>query len=354
MKPIRCVVVGAGATGSLLACFLKRKYGNKLSLQIWDKGRGAGGRMSTSRYSGDSCLSLDLGAQYISATNEYKTKHSSIYDELLENGILSPLTTSVEGMRTLEDTCHFITPGGVSTIPKYFLNQSGCSPSFNMNLNAVNIKENSLTACAEKKEDGAQNDKIQLDADIIVITMPIPQLLNLKGDISSCLDPLRQKLGDVSYSSRYALGLFYENSTELDRVDWVSRYVQDNPCLRFISFDSKKREKDSEGGLSLIAHASVPFSIKHLEENMKDIEKVMLDYLHKEIPNLPKADKTKVIRWRYSQVSKPFEGAPGHVVISKSPLIICAGDGFSHSNFDGCVDSAFSVIDTLKMHFPIN
>ena len=44
-------------------------------MTVWEKSRGTGGRMTTSRMSRDSPLSLDLGAQYISATPEYQVKH---------------------------------------------------------------------------------------------------------------------------------------------------------------------------------------------------------------------------------------------------------------------------------------
>lgn len=111
---------------------------------------------------------------------------------------------------------------------------------------------------------------------------------------------------------------------------------------------------DSLDGCSIVAHSSVPFGIKHLEQNLSDIENIMLEYLQMELPGLPKADKTKVIRWRYSQVRNGYEGGPGNVVINDSPLIICAGDGFSHSNFDGCIDSAQSVVEQFKARFPIN
>lgn len=55
--------------------------------------------------------------------------------------------------------------------------------------------------------------------------------------ISECQ---RQQLESVSYSSRYALGLFYEAGTKID-VPWAGQYITSNPCIRFISIDNKKR-----------------------------------------------------------------------------------------------------------------
>lgn len=50
----------------------------------------------------------------------------------------------------------------------------------------------------------------------------------------------KQQLESASYSSRYALGLFYEAGTQID-VPWAAQYITDNPCIRFISIDNKKR-----------------------------------------------------------------------------------------------------------------
>ncbi len=50
----------------------------------------------------------------------------------------------------------------------------------------------------------------------------------------------RRMLEAVSYSSRYALGLFYKADTRID-VPWAAKYVSNNPCIRFIAIDDKKR-----------------------------------------------------------------------------------------------------------------
>ena len=46
----------------------------EINLTIFDKARGAGGRMSTSRSPNNSECTADLGAQYISVTPEYGLK----------------------------------------------------------------------------------------------------------------------------------------------------------------------------------------------------------------------------------------------------------------------------------------
>ncbi len=53
---------------------------------------------------------------------------------------------------------------------------------------------------------------------------------------------IKQKLQDVTYSSRFALGMFYKRGTQID-VPWAARYIFDDPCVRFVSVDNKKRAR---------------------------------------------------------------------------------------------------------------
>jgi renalase len=53
---------------------------------------------------------------------------------------------------------------------------------------------------------------------------------------------VRPALQSVSYSARFAVGLFYEPGTKLD-IPWSAKYVTDNQCIRYISVDDRKRGK---------------------------------------------------------------------------------------------------------------
>ena len=66
-------VVGGGITSAATAAFMKEKL-REINLTIFDKARGAGGRMSTSRSPNNSECTADLGAQYISVSPEYGLK----------------------------------------------------------------------------------------------------------------------------------------------------------------------------------------------------------------------------------------------------------------------------------------
>uniref|UniRef100_A0A8D2QEB0 Renalase, FAD dependent amine oxidase n=1 Tax=Zonotrichia albicollis TaxID=44394 RepID=A0A8D2QEB0_ZONAL len=160
----------------------------------------------------------------------------------------------------------------------------------------------------------------------------------------------KHQLESVSYSSRYALGLFYEAGTGIG-VPWAARYIADNPCVRFISIDNKKRNIESpEMGPSVVVHTTVSFGSEHLDSDPAEVQQIILSHLQRVVPSLPKPSSIKCHRWRYSQVTRAVPNCPGQMILHTQPLLICGGDGFTRSNFDGCIESAMSLAEAVKPH----
>ncbi|XP_078499010.1 renalase isoform X2 [Lissotriton helveticus] len=338
----RVLIVGAGVTGSLCAHLLKRRPGMTAhQVVVWDKARGAGGRMSTSRSPHNPRCTADLGAQYITLTPEYAEKHKSFYDEMLTQGILKPLTAPVEGMVMKKGSENFVTPKGISSIVKHYLQQSGAAVFYEHHVTQINLREGKWEVC---RKSGSPEE-----FDAIILTIPVPQILQLSGDIVNLISTSqRHQLEAVSYSSRYALGLFYEAGTDLD-VPWAAQYITSNPCIRFISIDNKKRGiESSEVGPSIVVHTSVPFGIEHLESEQKDVQQLILSHLDTLLPGLPTPASIKCQKWRYSQVTQAVLDCPGQMTLHTKPLLLCGGDGFTHSNFDGCTESALRIIEVFE------
>jgi predicted NAD/FAD-dependent oxidoreductase len=75
LKPYRLLIVGAGLTASVTSALIKQHLPNEsVEVHIWEKSRGIGGRMNTTR-SPDGQASVDLGAQYITKSSQYAEKH---------------------------------------------------------------------------------------------------------------------------------------------------------------------------------------------------------------------------------------------------------------------------------------
>nr|XP_056705250.1 renalase isoform X2 [Euleptes europaea] len=238
--------------------------------------------MSTSRSSDPKCTA-DLGAQYITQEPEYARKHHSFYEELLSHGVLKPMTATVEGMAVKEGVENFVTPQGISSIVKHYLNESGAEIFFEHRVMQICLKDG--------KWEVRNNTGLLEQFDIVILTIPVPQILQLQGDIAN---------------------------------------------------------KSSDTGPSVVVHTSVSFGIEHLEWDIEKVQQLILEHLRDIIPIVPEPASIKCQRWRYSQVTKAFLGCPGQITLHTKPFLLCGGDGFIHSNFDGCIESAMSIVEALK------
>ena len=88
-SPHRLLIVGAGLTGSVTASLLRRKFPKHLlDITVWEKSRGAGGRMNTYRRPTDSRATVDLGAQYISASSTLYARSHERYIAMCDKPLL--------------------------------------------------------------------------------------------------------------------------------------------------------------------------------------------------------------------------------------------------------------------------
>ncbi|CAB1429397.1 unnamed protein product, partial [Pleuronectes platessa] len=171
----RVLIVGAGLTGSVCACLLRRELQNKVNIVVWDKARGSGGRMSTTRPPDPSSHSADLGAQYITATPAYAQSHHSFYSELLSSGVLQPLLTQVEGLKHKDNERNYVTPLGMCSVVKHFLSESGADLFFEHHV--TGLYRSGASWEVERKAGASET------FDAVILTMPVPQILQLQGDV---------------------------------------------------------------------------------------------------------------------------------------------------------------------------
>lgn len=340
----KILIVGAGATGSLAASMLARKA--QLSLTVWDKGGGGGGRMTTRRNVSDH--QIDLGAQYITRFCKDGGCHSTaveqlkdrIFDELVSDNVLVPFTGVIEG-EMKHDSINYVCPEGMSNVPKHFLQQSKANCLFRRQLKTVNINPATNQITCGWSQDGSNGSET---FDGLILTLPVPQLLNLEGNmIESIHKQDLDNLRTVEYSSRYAMGLGFD--TPIPHTSWTGKYFN-HPIIRYACWDNLKRGQ-STSKPSLLVHTSVPFGLQHLEDDKDAVSRMVTEALPEVIPGLPTPSYSYIIRWRYSQVFKPYPGSPGCVVLHVNPLVIATGDAFNHSNLEGCITAANSTVETL-------
>ncbi|XP_042238920.1 renalase-like isoform X2 [Homarus americanus] len=333
----RVLLVGGGLTSAVTGAMLRRELPH-VELVLWDKARGAGGRMSTSRSPHDSSCTADLGAQYISATPEYAKLHNLYYEELINAEVLTPLNTKVAGMkRSEEGTKHYVTPRGISSIVKHFMKEANLTARFDHHVRSIYMDNGRWSVRTSEGEAD--------HFDAVVLTMPVPQILGLTGTVKDVIEKdekLRSSLQSVDYSSRYALGLFYEEDASISLQDEAAaQYITNDSIFRFVAIDNKKRGQESMAS-SVVLHTSVPFGKAHVEETPDQVKPILLNNVKEMFPDWPEPKFVKCQKWRFSQVTSAYPGLPGCIILADG--LVAGGDGFTHSNMDGCIESAKSIV----------
>ena len=282
------MIVGGGLTSAFLTHLLRSEAGG-VAVSVWDKARRPGGRMTLHRNrnrTGEADQTVDLGAQYITATSDlHSGGHSQVYEELHRKGLLRPMVREVNGAsclanrRELEEveaggleaveavkvvegarphvsvslddkywevpsqpdqatrlsrTLNYVAPGGVETIVKYFFTKSQVEVASSRPLTHLNL---------HRVEDGweASSDCHREMFDMVVTTLPVPQLLGTpprpEGIIQgNWLDILKtdncseyEALLRVKYNTVFTLGLFYNKTLP---ITWKVKYLPKDPIIR--------------------------------------------------------------------------------------------------------------------------
>ena len=213
MTPPRILIIGAGITGAAVSRYLTNILPTAaLQLTVWESQSNIGGRMHDHKYTHDSSVRCDLGAQYISRDVNGRGYDNEIYCTLEHAGVLLQLkdNSQISGMRPEHlSGKHFIAPSGTSSIVSCFLS------------NVVVHKSTALIDLQLTDSGGIQatdQEGRHSEYDIVVITAPAPSVLKilessrLKSSISrpcdtslSVPDDIVERLGRVSYSSRSVL-----------------------------------------------------------------------------------------------------------------------------------------------------
>lgn len=299
--------------------------------------------MSTARSPTNKDCTADLGAQYITATPFYAQAHKKHYDDLLAAKLLLPLDSDqIEGLRPREGCLDYATPEGVSSIVRHYFNQCKVLPQFGQHVTGIELssdRDGWIVSANQKSESFGAT----------VLTMPVPQIVQLAGINEILEKDTLEKLNQVEYSCRYAMALFYNDhqpDVALNAQKSCAKYMTDHPVFCYAA-------SKSNGPTSVTFHTSVPFGIKHMEEeSLETMEEKLKGHIFDLYPDWPRPDSVKCQKWRYSQVLKPYQSSPGAIVLKEKPLLIAAGDGFAaRSGFDACLDSAHKVLDLIKQYY---
>ena len=266
----RVAIIGAGMAG--LACAYRLARAG-LTPIIFDKGRGIGGRMATKRIEQ---MRFDHGAQYITA---YDDRFAKVLGDLQTKGAAAKWDDGSGRPR-------FVGVPGMSGLPR------ALSEGFDIR-QLAQVSAISREGTGWTVQVGAKNHYV----DLVVITVPAPQLAGLLGPDH----PFVVQAADV----RFAPGLTLMAAIDAP-APFVSRRDDSGP-LAWIANNGSKPGRPKCQATAWVAQASPAFSAQHLEDDPAAVTARMLPLLCDQLSvSANQVIHASAHRWRYARVTAPL------------------------------------------------
>ncbi len=272
-------VIGAGVAGSAAARQLARA-GHRV--QLYDKGRGAGGRLSTRREGGGH---FDYGAMRFHVAEpglavEVERWQALGLVELLAPGLLRPTA-------------------GASALVKAL--QTDLSVSFATQVMAIEPQAAGIRLTLARPD----GSRTEVRVDRVILAVPAPQALAL-WPIS---DPVSEALGRISYAPCQSLML------------WLAEPIPDlaptadDPVLAALGGQGAHR----------VVQATPHWSRDWLEAEPAAVAEALQSALRERLGRLPPVLWQRAHRWRYATAERPLASS---VLASADGRLLACGDGF--------------------------
>ncbi len=306
----KIAIIGGGIAG--LAC-ARVLAANSQCVQVFDKGRGPGGRMSTRRATttlGD--VSFDHGAQYFTARNNAfaaEIAHLIAIGAVGEwKGELVRLGSG--GLNSpLANEALYVGQPGMNGIVRALAQELSVSWGTRVEGISKNLAKWHLTS-----ETGENLG----DFDQIVCAVPAEQVTPLIGHVAA--DFAQQ--GAAIKSLPCWAGMFAFDQPLAMPFDAIR--LQDHPILDFIAMNSSK--PDRSGPAAYVVHAHADWSEAHLEETAQTVASHLESALLSFSDNRPAPIFASAHRWRYARVETAH--GPGHLWDDANNIGVC-GDWLS-------------------------
>lgn len=254
---------------------------------------------------------------------------------MIKNGLISKFSAKdINGFSqsSAAEKENYVCNDGTASVVKHFLHDVK-NVIFNKRVASMSVTDDGRIQVVPE---GQGTSEI---FDVVVSTMPVPQLLQLEN-INNILERLgivikltrnflkilihrntilssstgnlnpKQKLMEVSYSSRYALGLFYNEKLSVAPTESSINYVDDNPAIRYWTLEDEKRRLGQtntsvENSTAAVVHTSTTFGAENIDRNADDIKEILLKCVKDTCKSLQGKEPAfvKCHKWRYSQVN---------------------------------------------------
>ncbi|MFS2317494.1 NAD(P)/FAD-dependent oxidoreductase [Maricaulis sp. D1M11] len=273
---MRVAVIGAGMAGLSCAARL-RTFGHQV--EVFEKSRGLGGRLSTRRAG---ALRFDHGAQFATA------RDADFLDLMQQNQvdrIAAPWTSPGTG------TGWWVGRPGMSALVGRL--SLGLDISLNTRITTLN-RHGSLWSLED------ETTRRHTDFDAVIVTVPGPQAEALLRPVCA---PLAEAAARMAYEPCWTLMMAFEERLPL-KQDVIAAKTEH---MSWIARDSAKPDRVA-GADCWVVQASPTWSRAHLEDTAEVTAERMAGMLADRFGfTLPRAIYQRAHRWRYARVERALE-----------------------------------------------
>ena len=306
-------VIGAGITGATLANLLKKK----VTITIFEKSRGVGGRMATRRADP---YQFNHGAQYFKVKNK---EFKNFLQPLMLNKIIKPLEANqieILNKKIIKSTkiCnkkYFTAESKMNSVVKYFINNN-----FSIKLLCKiekTVKENDKWFVID-------SDQVSYGPyDWLFITIPPYQATEILYDNFKFLDIIK----NIKMRSCYSLMLGFDKIKEFN-FD-TALFLDEDVAWLFI----RKKIFKNKKYYNLLINSSYNFAEKNINSSKDELS----DYLIKQVSDILKYDlnnfKHKALHfWKYAMSEK--NNNLGSLIDEDLKVVVC-GDWCMNGRIEG-------------------
>ncbi len=273
LRDKKIAIVGAGMTAASCAHLLGQ---SGAAIDIFEKSRGAGGRMATRRLDND--VTADHGAQYFTSETE---DFSTFIGDMIKSGDIA------EWPVRDDKTC--------------YVGAAHMNSPIKSVLALHNLQTGHLVTNVEQRKNQwwlTVNDTIHGPYDYVISTIPVAQATALTAAAKLGFD---DTLNKVSVAPCWALMLVFEERLPIDIKSWRGN----DEIISWIGRNSSKTGRDFKAD-SWTVHANPEWSQQNLELSPKDAADQIFEAFIYTMGAAPEPLIKTAHRWRYAQTVKPL------------------------------------------------
>jgi hypothetical protein len=322
-------IVGAGIAGLTLA---NRLSTLGYSLEVFEKARGTGGRLSSKRVVNDQqqAMAFDLGCTSFSGKSEgFKMQ----LEHWHQCGVIKPWLENRQG------NIEYVATPRNSGLTRYLSKDISCH--FSTKIDSIEEFEGVWKLTYSSND---SDEKTAVFATHIVLAIPSAQAYDLLPQQPVLMNKMRNQINNVTLSPQWVLGL--EITSDISQLSNLS--FPENDVIHSISIETSKPSREHPRDSQVLQiQATAQWSHDHIDADKQKIASDMVKALEEVLNQPVKSTNRYVHRWLYSTVKNGISNINSNY-ISESGLSVI-GDYFSNEHFgiEASWHSAIALVEKL-------